>query len=105
MVIKQLVYNKRFDLTAKVYVADVEWSDDRHGSDSDGHIEQVKFYITIQQLAQFLNDSFSTWEVSYQLVYLQAIYDSWNLDCYDSLFQDEDFVEFMYQEYGHKQSY
>lgn len=105
MVIKQQVYTLRFNLTANVYVVDKEFDDDRHGPDSDGHVEQVEFYITIQQLAEYLNKDFPTYEIAYQVTYLQAVYDSWNVEAYDTLFEDEDFLQYMYDMYGYNQSY
>lgn len=105
MVINQTVYTKKFDLTFNAYIVDKEWSDDVHGTDNDGHREEVEFYITIQQLAEYLNEDYVNWQSPQQVVYLQAIYDSWNIECYEDLFEDEDFLEYMYERYGWKQSY
>jgi hypothetical protein len=104
MVIKQAVYTKRFDLKTQVFITTTEWSSDRHGSDSDGYKKDVEFYITIQQLALYLNEDFKDWEVATQVTYLQAIYDNWSIDLYDLLFEDKEFLYFMYQDYGHNQS-
>ena len=104
MVIKEQVYNKKFELSAPYYVIDSEFDDGKGGTDTSGHTETVKFFITIQQLAAYLNDSYSTWDVAFQVTYLQAIFDNWSIDLYDGLFQDQDFVYLMYQDYGHNQS-
>jgi hypothetical protein len=104
MVIKQAVYTKRFELKTQVIVTTTEWSTDQHGSDSEGYKKDVEFYITIQQLALYLNEDYKDWEVAQQLTYIQCIYDNWSIDLYDALFEDEDFLHFMYEDYGYNQS-
>jgi hypothetical protein len=103
MVIKNEVYTKKFELSAPYFVIDTEFDDGKGGTDTSGHTETGKFFITIQQLAAWLNDSYSTWDVAFQVTYLQAIYGSWNYDCYDSLFEEEEFLHYMYQQYGWNQ--
>jgi hypothetical protein len=85
MVIKKEVFNLKFDLTIKQ------------------NDEETNFFITSKQLAAYLNDQFYNWEVAQQLIYLQGIYDIWSIDCFDSLFEDDDFLAYMFQLYGWNQ--
>jgi hypothetical protein len=93
-----------FDLTSDVYTITSEWEEAGGGTDTDGTTEPVEFYITLVQLARYFSDSFNTLSSQQQQSYLQGLYDAFLNECFDSLFDDEDFQDYMYEQYGHTQT-